>query len=399
MRKKTTRKQPRPASLDTSVFNAVIAHGDADARLALARQLASLVADPRANPREKAEATPSLLRLLMDPEKKIRAAAARVLTPASGLSPDIVFTIAADDDDIALPFIERSPSVHGKRQLAIFKAGDISRRITMARRPDITRETIHAMAMQGERPVVAALLANSAAHVDNDDAKRIYVRFRDDEKIISRLLKFPHLPLEIRIAHVRHTTGNMRDKLKINGWLPDNEAAQAIAESEEQALADILARARDSEQLMAAISFAAHRKALTPAVIFRAACHGHVMVLEHAMAYLANMPVRRVRALAWGGSGMGFRTIYRKSGLPDGCLMLARAIFDVAAREGMKDFSRDKKLSPEAFGHKLLEKLATGYDNLSVAERTRLADLVARFAAAGVRPLARRLEASLSRAA
>ena len=385
-------------SLDISIFEDVIANGGADRRMALARQLAALVADSRTPPGEREDVTPCLLKLLMDPVKDIRAEIVRILRPVAGLHPDIVFAIAADEEDIALPFLNLSPSVTGVRQMAVFKAGDVLRRKALARRCDVDARVVEAIALEGEAETVLELLNNPALQLDNASAKRIYVRFRDDARITGLLLERPDLPLEIRIAHVRATSEKLRAHMNRTGWLAANDAGDVIAETEERAMVDILARARDSEELMASIGFMSRKNALTPSVILRAACHGHVAVLEHALAHLSGMSPERVHRLACGKGALSLRAVYNKSGLPQSCFMLVRAIFDVARALEQHSFGK-ARLSPEAFGRKVLERMASGYAMIPVAEKARLIDLLARFADDDTREMARRLGAGLQKAA
>ncbi|MEO9168786.1 MAG: hypothetical protein ABI230_10320, partial [Aestuariivirga sp.] len=58
--------------LDVSVFESVIAVGDADARVALTRQLVALVADPATAAIEIEQVGPVLLRLAADDDKAVR---------------------------------------------------------------------------------------------------------------------------------------------------------------------------------------------------------------------------------------------------------------------------------------------------------------------------------------
>ncbi len=392
------RKKKDIPALDVSVFERVIAEGDGRARRALALQLADLVADRAAPKAEREAATPVLLQLLMDKEKDVRAAAARRLQPAAGLHPDIVFTIVADDEDIALPFINLSPSVRGARQLAIFRAGDMPRRLAIVRRCDVDPRVIDEVAMEGEREVAAALLKNLSAPLDGASAKRLYVRFRDVEEITGALLERSDLPLEIRIAHVRVTSAILREKMRRKGWMAANDAREVIADSEERALMDILARAGGSAELMSAIRFMSRKDALTPSLIFRAACHGHVRVLEHALAHLAGISPKRVRALVFGRGTLALKAVYGRAGLPQGCFVLVRAIFDVARARGL-DVPGQAGIAPAEFGRLVLERLATHYDMLPVEERTRLIGLLARFSDKETRALAERLGAGLTQRA
>jgi len=392
------KKVQRAPSLDVSIFADVIENGMVTDRLALGRQLAEFVTDPGVPEIDREAAMPYLLRLLDDPVKTVRSGIVQMLTPHEGLHPDIVFAIAADEEDIALPFLENSPSVGGRRQLAIFRAGDRARRLVIAGRPDLDPAVADFIAMEGDKAVVMALLDNPAAAGCDRNCKRIYVRFRDDADVIHRLLEMDDLPLEIRVAHVAHVSGRMRKRLKSEGLLPALHSMNFVDEAEEKALVDVFARARSDEQLASAIAFASRKNILTPAILLRAACHGHVAVLEHGLAFLAGVSVRKVRAARQRMGLVSLRGIYRRSGLPESCFMLVRILLDVAHEKGIEGVGGEGH-APSEFGMLVLERIATGYENLGVAERGVLAELLAEFADEETARLALRLQDGLRVAA
>ena len=388
----------RAPSLDVSVFAEVIEDGMITDRMALGRQLAEFVTDSDVPQIDREAALPYLLRLLDDPVKAVRSSIVHMLTPHEGLHPDIVFAIAADEEDIALPFLENSPSVGGRRQLAIFRAGDRARRLVIAGRPDLDPAVADFIAMEGEKAVVMALLDNPAAAGCDRNCKRIYVRFRDDADVIHRLLEMDDLPLEIRVAHVAHVSGRMRKRLKSEGLLPALCSVNFVDEAEEKALVEVFARARSDEQLASAIAFASRKNILTPAILLRAACHGHVAVLEHGLAFLAGVSVRKVRAARQRMGLVSLRGIYRRSGLPESCFMLVRVLLDVAHEKGIEGVGGEGR-APSEFGMLVLERIATGYEDLGVAERGVLAELLAEFADEETVRLALRLQDGLRVAA
>jgi len=342
----------RSPSLDVSVFSEVIENGMITDRLALGRQLAEFITDPNVAEVDREAALPYLLRLLHDPVKAVRSGIVDFLTPHEGLHPDIVFTIAADEEDVALPFLESSPSVGGRRQLAIFRAGDRARRLVIAGRPDLDPAVADFIAMEGDKAVVMALLDNPAVAGCDRNCKRIYVRFRDDEDVIHRLLEMDDLPLEIRVAHVAHVSGRMRRRLKSEGLLPAFHSVDFVNEAEEKALVDVFARARSDDQLASAIAFASRKDILTPAILLRAACHGP----------------------------------------------LVRTLLDAAREKGIGG-PGEEVCAPSEFGMLVLEKIAAGYEDLSVSERAALAELLAEFADEETARLALRLQDGLRVAA
>ncbi len=393
------RKKPNtPPSLNISVFDRIIEGEDAATRKRLARQLAELVADRATPPAEREEVTGPLLKLLMDPQRDIRAAIAEILTPVAGLHADIVFAIAADDDDIALPFIRLSPSIIGGRQMAIFEAGDKARRKALAGRCDLEPKTVTAMALKGCRDIILTLLGNASIKISDADLKRIYVRWRKDVKVTEKLLKYPGLPLVIRAAHVRAASRRLREQLAKGGLMAGRDIQATVLRAQEDSLVDILTQARTRAELVEVLAFMSNREMLTPSVILRAGCHGHIRVLEQSLAFLAGVKGKRMARFVKSGRGLPLRAILAKSGLPQSCHLLVRAIFDTA-RDMAESEEHGRIAPPEAFGRALLEKLASGYDRIAVHDKTRQVELLARFCDDKTRVLAEHFCTGLLQAA
>ena len=91
--------------LDTLVFHTVLATGDVDTRGKLARELAGFTANPETIEAERRAIIPAILKLAADPVFEVRRMLAEGLAAAGKIDPEIVFTIVADQDEIALPFL------------------------------------------------------------------------------------------------------------------------------------------------------------------------------------------------------------------------------------------------------------------------------------------------------
>src|SRR5437868_15006401 len=94
--------------LDVSIFDMIIETGDVQARLQLVVELAGLLNDAEAPESERNCVVPSVLKLAADPVKDVRRLLAETVVAAKDLHGDILFSIVADDDDIALPFLAQT---------------------------------------------------------------------------------------------------------------------------------------------------------------------------------------------------------------------------------------------------------------------------------------------------
>jgi uncharacterized protein (DUF2336 family) len=378
--------------LDTTVFDAVIAEGDAAACRQLAAELAQFLADPVAPAADKDAVVPSVLKLAAGGDLRLRRELAGRLALCPTLHADIIFTVAADDDEIALPFLAATPALDVWRMLAILQAGDESRQVAIAKRPDIHPEAVTAITAKGQPKVVAALLDNAACRLRPSDYRRICGRFADEIDIIERLLQRPDVPPELRILHARQAAGRIQALLAERGWMASDAAEALLAAAEEAAILRII-EATGERHLDRLIAFLCTKEMLHASLILRAACRGRMAIVERALAWLSSVPAKRVHALMAGHGSVALKAVFGAAGLPVESFPVFKA-----AVEAWRN-SRPATVAPDEFGRRVVEALMTCFPDMPVSERARLLALVCRFTDGHARALAHRLREKVLQAA
>lgn len=380
--------------LDISVFLEVIENGDAAARISLAAQLARFLGDEDVPETERLQAVPAVLKLAVDPVTEVRRTLINGVTDLPRLHPDIVFSIIADEDELALPFLAVTPALTSWHMMAILRVGDVARQTEVVMRPDVTPEVVTYAAKSSSIEVCLAMLDNAKAPLGDDSYRMLYTRFGQSPEMVEQLLARPDLPLDIRILQAKRASNRMHQLMAERGWIAANDAAELVADAEETAILRILVEASDDE-LASVIPFLIAKGMLTPSIIVRAAALGEMHVVIWSLAHLGGTTPARAREQMAGRSLLGFKSLHAKSGLPQSCFGLLRASFDVAQE------ARDEgiRLEAEAFGRRLIEALMTRYETMPTQERAKHLEFLARFAEDRVRVIARRLRADMVRAA
>src|SRR6476620_8882070 len=163
--------------LDVSIFDTVIETGDVHARTTLALELAGLIGNPHAPESERNCVIPTVLKLVMDPAKDVRSALAGRLIGIADLHGDILFSIIADDDDIALPFLAATPALDPWKMRTIARVGDAARQVTLARRPDLTDDVIKEITTLADLSACLALFENKHCLIGERNCRILYARF------------------------------------------------------------------------------------------------------------------------------------------------------------------------------------------------------------------------------
>ena len=380
--------------LDTSVLIEVLERGDAEARIALARQLASLISDEQTAEIERDQVIPIVLKLTVDDAREVRQALVSELINEAKLHSDIAFSIIADEDGIALPFLAQSPAINAWHMMAILRVGDIARQKTIAARDDLTAESAAYVIKSSPMATVLALMKNPIVELEAQDCHTLYRRFPNAPEIIESLLARSDLPLEIRITQAKRAASRMRQLMAERGWMPANDATELVADAEESTILTVLAEANIGERAMAT-QYLAQQNMLTPALIVRAAATGRMKVVESALAHLGGITAERAGENMYSRSTLGFKSIFKRSGLPQSCFGVLKAACDVVA--DAKD--EGLPLGTEEFGRRILEALMTRYENMTSSERAKQVEFIGRYGPDHVRKIAKRLKADMVRAA
>ncbi|WP_119268635.1 DUF2336 domain-containing protein [Taklimakanibacter deserti] len=379
--------------LDVSIFDTIIETGDTQARLQLAVELARLIGDADAPENERSCVVPTVLKLAVDPVKEVRRALADGLVGVADLNGDILFSIIADEDDIALPFLAATPALDPWKMRSIARVGDAARQVTLARRSDLTDDVIKEIVTLADLSACLTLFDNEDCPIGERNCRILYARFGRVQEIIDRLLALDTLPLDIRILQAKRASNQVHQLMAERGWVPANDAADMVADAEERAILQILDSAKDKE-LPPLIHFMTSRSMLTASIVMRAACLGQMRLVESAMAHLANVPLARAEETLYGGVS-GFNSLYRSSGLPSTCFGLIRA----AGRVQREVRETKRTLSAENFARRLIEEIMTGDGAMPPAERAKYLDFVARYSSERIRVIAHRLRDGLISAA
>jgi uncharacterized protein (DUF2336 family) len=387
-------KADNGSGLDTSVFEAVIASASAESRRQLARELAGLTANPETPGNEREAVIPSILRLAVDPVLDVRRALAEGLAVAETVHRDIVFTIVADEDEIALPFLSLCRALDPTMMLAIVRAGDLARQMQIALRTDVGTGAVRHIVEKSALPVCVALFDNPAVRLDEKQLRILYARFGHARQIVERLLACEDLPFDIRILEARRAANRIHQLLAERGWVPANDGAEIVADAEETAVLNILAAA-GPEELERVVRFLTAKNMLTPSILMRAACLGEMEIVERVLAHLCDIPHARTAQIMYGRGPASLRAVCKRAGLPPSCFSILRAAIDVE-REAREE---GYELEAGEFGRRLIEALMTRYEGLSGPDRARQLDIVSRFVEDQVRLMARRLKNDLARAA
>lgn len=285
------------------------------------------------SPDDLAAAEGAMIMLLDDPSPLVRRALADVFASAQKAPRVVVHALAADQFDVAQPILARSPLLLEDDLVDLIATGKPDVQVEIANRPLLSLPLAAAIAEVGSAEACLTLLENSDADITLFSVDRIVERFGHLAPIRENLLARDDLPMPTRQSLLSKLSQTLAGFVTARQWLGPEHAEYAAREACEKAT---LALAADTpyEELGALVRHLRESGQLTAGMILRALLSGNIVLVEEALAELADVPIDRVTSYIHDKNVSGFRALYRKAGLPDAAYPAFREAV-AALREGI----------------------------------------------------------------
>jgi len=353
----------------------------AEATSALAR--AYLFSDLTPDDRSAAEG--AMIMLLDDPSPLVRRALAYVLASSPQAPPAIIQALAADQPDVAVIVVERSPLFIDADLVDLVATGAPVVQAAIARRALLQCSVAAAIAEVGTAEACLVLLENPDAEVAPVSFNRLVERFGHVAAIREVLFERGDLPAPARHTLVSTLSSTLAEFVSACEWLEAERAHRVAKEACEKAVVTLAAQSPEAESRRL-VHHLCESGQLTGGLILRALLCGNVVLFEQALAELSDLPRDRVSGLVHDNGGSGFRAVYDRAGLPASAWPAFRAA--VAAMREPGHFSEPGGASQ--LKRRMIERVLTGCEQAEIGEIEPLLTLLRRFATEAAREEARR---------
>ncbi len=308
-----------------------------DARAQAAHKICRSIDTSELNEEERAHAQQILSIMAADAAVLVRRALAVALKNSPKLPHEVALKLAQDVDSIALPVIMNSPVFSDVDLVEIVRSCPPAKQIAVASRETLPLSVTSAIAAYAVPEAVTRALSNDNAEFDEAGLSAALDRFADLSSVTTAMVKRNTLPVAVTEKLVALVSGELFDHLVNNHELPAQVAIELAMGSRERATLDLVEQA-ELQGDMSALAQRMHINGrLTPSVIMRALCSGHMAFVEHALAELSGLPHQRAWIMVHDSGGLGLKTIFDRAGLPPRLYASFRAAIEVyhqAEREG-----------------------------------------------------------------
>jgi len=333
-------------------------------RAQAAHKICRCIDDAEISSDDRAHAQSIMALMAQDAAVLVRRALAVALKNSSKLPHDIATKLAMDVDSIALPVILNSPVLTDSDLVEIVRSCPPSKQIAVAGRDTLSTTVTTAIARHGVPEAVERALANDNAAFDETGLEFALERFPGGSGITAAMVRRGSLPVAITEKLVSLVTGELFDYLVNNHELPPQIAIDLAMGSRERATLDIVEQAGRQNDVGGFVQQLNINGRLTPSLLMRGLCLGHMEFVEHAMAELADIPHQRMWLLIHDNGPLGLKAGFDRAGLPPRLYPSFRAAVEVyhhIEREGGVDDRR-------AFRVRMLERTLTLFQAIPKAD-------------------------------
>lgn len=348
------------AILTDSDIRTLIKGPDDEERARAAHKICRCIEDSELSAEERAHAESILSIMAQDAAVLVRRALSVALKNSPKLPRDLAIKLAQDLDSIALPVILNSPMLTDADLVGIVRACPPAKQVAVASRETLSVTVTGAIAQYAAAPAVERALANDNAEFDEEGLSVAIDRFAGLSSVMTAMVQRDELPLAVTEKLIAIVTGDVFDHLVNNHELPPQIAIDLAVGARERATLDIVEQASRQKDVGRFVQQLNLNGRLTPSLMMRGLCMGHMEFVEHAMAELAGMSHQRMWLLVHDSGPLGLKAAFDRSGLPPRLYASFRAAIEVYHSMEREGGLEDRRV----FRRRMLERTLTLFQSI-----------------------------------
>lgn len=308
--------------------------------------------------------------LAADAAELVRRALAITLRHSPKLPRDIALKLAKDVDAVATPLLSNSPVFTEEDLVELVMAGSPQKQTAIATRPVVSEGLTEVITLYGARDAVAAVAANDGAAFSDEAWGGLLRRFPSDDIVHGAVISRREIPIHITEKLVSIVSGELFDRLVNSHELPPQLAIEIAAGARERATLDLVEQAGLSSDPARFVQQLHLNGRLTPSLVMRGLCLGHMSFVEHAMAELAGVPRSKAWLMIHDAGTLGLKTVFERAGMPSGMFTAFRMAVDVYHKTDFDGGPGDR----QRFRQRMVERVLTQFQAIPRADLEYLLD-------------------------
>jgi uncharacterized protein (DUF2336 family) len=348
------------ANLTDSDIRTLIKGPTEEERAHAAHKICRCIDEAPLTEEERAHAATIMKIMAEDAAILVRRSLAVALKNSNKLPRDIANKLATDVESIALPVILNSPMLTDADLVEIVRASPPAKQIAVASRETLSTTVTGAIAEYAVSAAVERALANDNALFDEDGLETSLERFAGVSAVTAAMVHRNELPLSVTEKLVTIVTGELFDHLVNRHELPPQIAIDLAMGARERTTLDIVEQAARQKDLARFVQQLNLNGRLSPSLLMRGLCLGHIDFVEYAMAELAGVSHQRMWLLMNDSGPLGLKAGFDRAGLPPRLFPSFRAAIEVYHSIEREGGAYDRL----AFRKRMLERTLTLFQSV-----------------------------------
>ncbi len=302
--------------------------------------------------------------LMHDAELRVRKVLADQIKNMDTIPHDIVLGFVQDIDEIALPMLQESSVLTDEDLVEIIEhSKQVTHQVAITKRKTISTTVSDALVDTQNQNVVSSLLQNSNAQISNDSVEKIANNHADNQGIADALVQRSGVPVAVIERLMTKVSDRLKKELEKclnkatkNNELDHGEISAAVQQSRELATLNLLQMNPTIHEIRDLVGHLQKTGRLSSSIVITSLCLGYIRFFEEAMAKLCNIPPHNASTLVRDRGGLGFKSLYKKAGLPDG---MYEAVFAVlgAVLDVEESGAENELRAKNQYHNRVIEKL------------------------------------------
>ena len=256
-----------------------------------------------------------LMNFTSDRFMAVRLEISKAVCEADFASRHLILKIAQDCASVSQFVLQYSSKLSDADLIEYIRFGTPVKQLAIACRAKIRIDVVMALIEHGTFEVVYALVENKNAEISGHGFRQIYINFSNDARLRELLVSRDNIPADLRELIAFDVAKELETFVTNLNWLNKKQASNITTKSYEITVVEISDTISELE-IGAYIKQLSEEDRLTPSLILRSVTTGYMKFFEHAMAYLAGLPIRKLRSLLYYPDSSTRNALFSRTKLP-----------------------------------------------------------------------------------
>ncbi len=272
--------------------------------------------------------------LLKDTEMKVRLIIAEALKANMQAPHDVIWALANDCHEVAVPVLEFSHVLSEDDLIAIVRATREHPKLkAVARRDSISRELSHELIEKRDHDITRELLANKGASIADTSMEIVLEEFAQENSVLEELVLRGGLPYTFAERLFATVSDTLKKQLSRKYRMGKQMAEEVTSGARETAVLQFISPWMSQSDMNQLVDEMHRNGRLTDSVVIRSLCIGDLRFFETSIAKRVGIPVSNARILLIDPGQLGFKALYESAGLSPSFYDAVRVMLRFALEE------------------------------------------------------------------